>query len=82
MIEELRKSHHKRQKLHHLILLPCLMEPQWRKVVYKAANIVLSLPAGHVAWPKEMFEPLTQIPVEGLSTRQKDIIRYVTNSNT
>ncbi len=59
MIEELRKARHKRQKSHHLILLPRLMEPQWRKAVYKAADIVLSLPPGHAAWPKEMFEPLT-----------------------
>jgi hypothetical protein len=59
MIEELRKARHKRQKSHHLILLPRLMEPQWRKSVYKAADIVLSLPAGHAAWPKDMFEPLT-----------------------
>ena len=27
--------------------------------MYKAADLVLSLPPGHPAWPTQMFEPLT-----------------------
>ena len=59
MIEELRRARHKRQQSHHLVLIPRLMQPEWRKALYKAADLVVSLPIGHAAWPKEMFEPLT-----------------------
>ena len=59
MIEELRKARHKRQSSHHLILIPRLLQPEWRKPLHKAADLVLSLPVGHSAWPKEMYEPLT-----------------------
>lgn len=35
------------------------MQPEWRKALYKAADLVVLLPIGHPAWPKTMFEPLT-----------------------
>jgi hypothetical protein len=43
----------------HLVIIPQLMHPHWRKQLYKAADLVVSLPAGRLAWPVEMFEPLT-----------------------
>jgi hypothetical protein len=59
VVEELRKARHKRQKSHHLFVLPRLLQPQWRKQLYKAADLVVTLPPGHSAWPTNMFEPLT-----------------------
>ena len=35
------------------------MTPLWRKHLFKAADLVVVLPPGHVAWPAEMLEPLT-----------------------
>jgi hypothetical protein len=43
----------------HLIVVPHLMHPHWRKQLYKASDHVLSLPVGHSAWGTKMFEPLT-----------------------
>jgi hypothetical protein len=59
MIEELRKARHKRQLSHHLVLIPRLMQPEWRKALYKAADLVVMLPVGHDCWPEDMYEPLT-----------------------
>ena len=50
---------HKRQCSYHIILIPRLMQLEWQKVLSKAADLVLSVPVGHKAWPKEMYEPLT-----------------------
>ena len=58
-VEELRKARHKRQKSKHLFIVPRLMQPLWRKHLYKAADIVLMLKPGHPAWPIDMYEPLT-----------------------
>ena len=59
MVEELRKARHKRQDSHHIVIIPRLMQPDWRKALYKAADLVVSLPVGHPAWPTDMYEPLT-----------------------
>ena len=58
-VEELRKARHKRQTSQHLFIVPRLMQPLWRKQLYKAADIILTLKPGHPAWPMEMYEPLT-----------------------
>ena len=58
-VEELRKARHKRQKSKHVFIVPRLMQPLWRKHLYKAADIVLTIKPGHPAWPIEMYEPLT-----------------------
>ena len=58
-VEELRKARHKRQQSMHVFIIPRLMQPFWRKQLYKAADLVLSLPPGHLYWPVNMFEPLT-----------------------
>ena len=59
MLEELRKARHRRTESTHIILIPRLMSPMWQKHVNKVSDIVLSLPAGHSAWPADMHEPLT-----------------------
>ena len=57
-LEELRKARHKRQDSTHVVLVPRLMTPRWRKQLHKAADCVFEMPAGcGVAWPSEMFEP-------------------------
>lgn len=58
-MEELRKARHKSQKSKHLIVIPRLFQPHWRKLLSKAVDVVVSLPVGHSAWPLEMHEPLT-----------------------
>ena len=58
-VEELRKARHKRQKSKHVFIVPRLMQPLWRKHLFKAADIVLTLKPGHPAWPIDMYEPLT-----------------------
>jgi hypothetical protein len=58
-VEKLRKTRHKRQNSMHLIVVPRLMHPHWRKQLYKASDLVLSLLVGHSAWGAKMFEPLT-----------------------
>lgn len=57
--EELRKARHKRTDSTHLIIIPRLMEPYWRKHAWKVADLIVRLPAGHSVWPTDMYEPLT-----------------------
>ena len=58
-VEELRKARHKRQISQHLFVVPRLMSPLWRKQLYKAADLVVTIPCGHACWPIDMYEPLT-----------------------
>ena len=58
-VEELRKSRHKSAESTHVFVIPRLFATEWRKQLHKAADVVLSLPAGHPAWPESMHEPLT-----------------------
>ena len=58
-MEELRRSRHKSEKSTHVVVIPRLFTTEWRKQLHKAADVVLTLPAGHPAWPLEMHEPLT-----------------------
>ena len=58
-VEELRKARHQRVESTHFFIVPRLMTPLWRKHLFKAADLVVVLPPGHVAWPADMLEPLT-----------------------
>ena len=58
-VEELRKARHQRVESTHVFIVPRLMTPLWRRHLFKAADLVVVLPPGHVAWPAEMLEPLT-----------------------
>ena len=58
-MEELRRSRHKSFESTHVVVIPRLCSTEWRKQLHKAADVVLSLPVGHPAWPADMHEPLT-----------------------
>ena len=58
-LEELRRSRHKSTESTHVVVIPRLFSTEWRKQLHKAADVVLTVPVGHPAWPKEMHEPLT-----------------------
>ena len=57
-MEELRKSRHKSAESTHIMVIPRLFSVEWRKALFKAADVVLTVPAGHPAWPASMHEPL------------------------
>ena len=58
-IDELRKARHKRQESTHLFVCPRIMAPSWRRQMHRSADVILSIPPGHPAWPRDMHEPLT-----------------------
>jgi hypothetical protein len=57
-IEELRKARIKRQHSTHIFVCPRVMTPEWLKQLHKASDVVITVPVGHPAWPKAMFEPI------------------------
>jgi hypothetical protein len=57
-IEELRKARIKRQHSTHIFICPRVMTPEWLKQLHKASDVVITVPVGHPAWPKAMFEPI------------------------
>jgi hypothetical protein len=58
-LEEFRKARLKRQRSTHVIVCPRLLTREWLKQLYKASDLVLSIPAGAADyWPLEMCEPL------------------------
>lgn len=57
-LEELLKSRHKRKDLFHVVLLPRLMTPRWRRLFNKACDFTFVVPADCSFWPSNMFEPL------------------------
>ncbi len=58
-VEELRKARHQDLRSTHVVVVPRLMLPLWRKQLHKAADLVVEVPVGHSVWKKEMHEPLT-----------------------
>ena len=58
-MKELRKSRHKLAESTHLVVIPHLFSTKWQRSLYKAADVVLQLPAGHPAWLESLHEPLT-----------------------
>ena len=59
VVEEVRKARHKRQESKYLFVVPRLMSLLWWKQLYKAADLVVTIPCGHPAWPSYMYELLT-----------------------
>ena len=57
-LEELLKARHKRTDTYHIILIPRLMTPRWRRLFYKACDFSCVIPAGFEHWPSNMFEPI------------------------
>ena len=57
-VSELRKSRLKRQSMAHVFVCPRMVCTEWRKQLYRAADIVFRVPAGPSFWPTGMHEPL------------------------
>ena len=57
-LEELRRARHKRQDSTHLFVCPRLMYPYWQRHLFRAADLIVEIPAGSAGWPKNMHEPL------------------------
>ena len=57
-LEELLKSRHKRTDLFHVVVLPRLMAPRWRRLFLKVCDFTFVASPGLPFWPTDMFEPL------------------------
>jgi hypothetical protein len=57
-LEELLVSRHKRTDLFHVVLVPRLMTPRWRRLFNKVCDFTAVVPPGVSFWPSNMFEPL------------------------
>ena len=57
-VAEMRKARIKRQSSTHVFVCPRLCASSWVRQVFKAADIVLEIPAGQSCWPHDMHEPL------------------------
>ena len=58
VLEELLTARHKRTDTFHIVTVPRLMAPRWRRLFNKACDFTFELPAGHSFWPDSLFEPL------------------------
>eukprot|EP00956_Cyclotella_meneghiniana_P014413 scaffold21564_cov22-Cyclotella_meneghiniana.AAC.3 len=58
MLEELLKARHKRTDTYHIVVIPRLMAPRWRRLFHKASDLFFSIDPGNAFWPSHMFEPL------------------------
>jgi hypothetical protein len=56
--EELLKARHKRTDTFHVLLVPRIMNPWWRRLFHKACDLSFVLSPGSPFWPSGMFEPL------------------------
>jgi hypothetical protein len=57
-LEQLRIARNKRQDSTHVIVVPKLLTPEWLKQLWKACDIVLTIPAGTTGWADNMYEPV------------------------
>ena len=57
-LEQLRIMQIKRQDSTHIFACPRLMTPMWLRQLYKASDIMFTVPLGAPGWPNEMLEPL------------------------
>ena len=58
VLEELLKARHKRTDTYHIVAVPQLMLPRWRRLFNKACDFSFEVPVGSNHWPHSMFEPL------------------------
>jgi hypothetical protein len=58
-LEQIRQARQKRQDSFHIFVCRKVMTKQWIKHTWKAADLRFELPAGHMGWDENMFEPLT-----------------------
>ena len=57
-LEQLLLSRHKRTDLYHVVVIPRLVTPKWRRLFNKVCDFSLVVPTGCSFWPDQMFEPL------------------------
>ena len=57
-LEQLLQARHKRTDTSHIIAIPRLLAPRWRRLFHKAVDVSFSIPPGTSFWPTNMFEPL------------------------
>ena len=57
-LEELLKARHKRSDTFHVLLVPRIMTPRWRRLFIKACDFLFVISPGCFYWPSDMFEPL------------------------
>ena len=57
-LEELSKARHKRSDTFHVLLIPRLMTPRWRRLFHKVCDFSFVVSPGYLCWPSTMFEPL------------------------
>ena len=55
---ELRQARHKRQQSLHIFVCPRLMWQEWRRHLFKSADLIFHLPEGNSIWPEGHHEPL------------------------
>eukprot|EP00804_Cyclotella_cryptica_P010959 CCRYP_016684-RA/>CCRYP_016684-RA protein AED:0.10 eAED:0.14 QI:0/0/0/1/0.25/0/5/0/1241 len=57
-LKELLKARHKRTDTFHIVVIPCLFSPRWRRLFHKVVDVNFTVPPGCNFWPTNMFEPL------------------------
>ena len=57
-LEQLLQARHKRTDTSHIVVIPRLLAPHWRRLFHKAVDVSFSVPPGTSFWPTNMFEPL------------------------
>jgi hypothetical protein len=57
-LEQLLQARHKRTDTTHIVMIPRLMAPRWRRLFHKAADCCFTVAPGPSYWPSDMFEPL------------------------
>ena len=57
-LEELMKARHKRTDTYHVVVVPRLMLPRWRRYFNKVCDFTCEISPGSLFWPESMFEPL------------------------
>ena len=57
-VEELRKARLKRHKSTHIIIIPKLLTPYWRKNLYRCCDFVFEILPNQSFWNSQMHEPL------------------------
>lgn len=57
-LEELLKARHKRTDTFHVLAIPRIMTPRWRRLFNKVCDVSFSVPPNTKFWPETMFEPL------------------------
>ena len=57
-LEELLKARHKRTDTFHVITIPRLMAPMWRKLFNKVSDFTFVVSPGAHFWPDSMYEPV------------------------